>query len=387
MEPLAPPRRAPASPHDSCASPNSKQAKGRRSSREDLHDITDPSNVGDSIGGLGAFARLPAQRESTWNVAPRDDAPLVVGIAGGTGSGKTTVAAAIAERIGSEHLIHLQHDAYYKSLPREMPLEERAKTNFDHPDALETSLLCEHLRALRAGRAVNVPRYDFATHQRLESEELKQPARIILVEGILIYAHEQLREMLDIKIFVDTESDVRFIRRLQRDVAERGRDVESVIHQYLSTVRPMHNQFVEPAKRFADIIIPTGCARARRSPPPGRRRRFRPGACVTCPARMRAPTRSFNSVALEMVIARLEQLLEWGNEVPALEKRGTTPRLLERVSREAHPPPASDSKDAAGPARPSSPLGSPVRGEAEEVASLMSKLSAAASPKSKSPAV
>lgn len=266
---------------------------------------------------LSDFARLPAQRDAAWSTLPCDDSPIVVGIAGGTGSGKTTVAAAIASRLGEDNLIHLQHDSYYRPLPQTMSIDERAKTNFDHPDALETSLLCEHLRSLKSGQAVRVPSYDFATHQRCEGDELKEPARIILVEGILIYAHQPLREMLDIKIFVDTESDVRFIRRLRRDVSERGRDVDSVISQYLETVRPMHNQFVEPSKVHADIVIPTG----------------------------------FNTVALEMVIARLEQLLEWGNTVPTLEKRQSTPRMpmrrMPRCGTDARPTaPASGASEA-----------------------------------------
>ena len=290
-------------------------------SSENIAEIGDP--IDPLTAGLGGeFARQPAQRDSNgWtNLHPTEEAPVVVGIAGGTGSGKTTVAAAIAARLGEANLIHLQHDAYYKPLPEEMPLEERAKTNFDHPDSLETSLLCEHLRQLKSGRAVRVPTYDFATHQRLEGAELKEPARIILVEGILIYAHEELRKMLDIKIFVDTESDVRFIRRLQRDVSERGRDVNAIITQYMSTVRPMHVQFVEPSKRNADVIIPTG----------------------------------YNSVAMEMVIARLEQLLEWGNEVPDLKKRQSTPRLM-NLMRNGTPKSVSTRDAPTSPTKPRSP--------------------------------
>lgn len=179
----------------------------RRTSRDRLLEslggrVADVSDAAAAVGGLEEFARMPAQRAAAWHLNKSGDAPIVVGIAGGTGSGKTTVAAAIAERIGDEHLIHLQHDCYYRALPKEMSAEERAATNFDHPDSLETSLLCDHLRQLLSGQAVRVPTYDFASHQRLEGSELKEPARIILVEGILIYAHEELRQMLDIKIFV-----------------------------------------------------------------------------------------------------------------------------------------------------------------------------------------
>lgn len=173
---------------------------------------------------------------------------VVVGVAGGTGSGKTTVAAAIAERLGCENLVHISHDSYYRPLDH-LPMEERGKTNFDHPEALETSLLVEQLKTLKQGQPVEVPLYNFATHSRRAETITVNPAKIILVEGILIYANEELRDMLDIKIFVDTDSDVRFIRRLQRDVNDRGREVNSVISQYLETVRPMHNQFVEPSKR------------------------------------------------------------------------------------------------------------------------------------------
>ena len=158
---------------------NSKEYQQKEAASE-TRDVSDPTVTNLS---LSEFAReAPRNNTAAWSALRRTDAPVVVGVAGGTGSGKTTVAAAIASRLGAQHMIHLQHDSYYKSLPRDMSIDERAKTNFDHPDALETSLLCEHLRSLRAGRAVRVPTYDFATHQRLEGEELKEPARIILVE-------------------------------------------------------------------------------------------------------------------------------------------------------------------------------------------------------------
>ena len=156
--------------------------------------------------------------------------PIFVGIAGGTGSGKTTVAAAIAARVGPENLVHISHDSYYRDL-RHLSADERARTNFDHPDSLETSLLVDHLRALRAGRSVDVPVYDFSAHARTDDTERKRPAKIVLVEGILIYSAPELRELLDIKIFVDTEADVRFIRRLRRDIVERARSYDSVVAQ------------------------------------------------------------------------------------------------------------------------------------------------------------
>ena len=250
--------------------------------------------------------------------------PVFVGICGGTGSGKTTVAESIARRLQGhgDRVTHISHDNYYKPLEH-LSLKERTKQNFDHPDALDTALMVQHLAELKAGRRVNIPTCKQLGH-RLRSRQLhhpaaprptaecfslarararaltpacapahacaddfatygpgmpdtieKAPARVVLVEGILIYDHPQLRELLDIKIFVDTDADVRFIRRLKRDLQDRGREVGAVIEQYLETVRPMHNQFVEPSKRYADVIIPTG----------------------------------LNSVALEMVIARLEQIL------------------------------------------------------------------------------
>lgn len=201
--------------------------------------------------------------------------PLVIGIAGGSGSGKTTVAQEILQRVGPSRIAFLQHDSYYKDLSG-LPPRQRAEVNFDHPDSLETELLIEHIAALREGKAVEVPIYDFATHSRTSKAFTVQPRRVILVEGILIFTEPALRKMFDVKIFVDTDSDMRFIRRLERDIAERGRTTESVIKQYQSTVRPMHLEFVEPSKRYADVIIPEG---------------------------------GFNAAALDMVVARVESLL------------------------------------------------------------------------------
>ena len=182
---------------------------------------------------------------------------IVIGVAGGTGSGKTTVSQAILDRVGIDRIAYLQHDSYYRDRSQ-VPPEERAAANFDHPDALESELLAHHLASLKAGHAVQVPVYDFTTHTREARTVAVEPRKVVLVEGILIFAEKALRELMDIKVFVDTDSDVRFIRRLQRDINERGRTMESVIRQYTETVRPMHLEFVEPSKRYADVIIPEG---------------------------------------------------------------------------------------------------------------------------------
>ena len=183
--------------------------------------------------------------------------PLVIGVAGGSGSGKTTVSTRIQEIVGRTHITYIQHDHYYRDRP-DLSRAERAKVNYDHPDSLETPLMVEHLRQLRAGQPVDAPLYNFATHRRMEETQRLEPARVILVEGILIFVEPALRDLLDMRIFVDTDADLRFIRRLQRDINERGRSLDSVINQYLETVRPMHLEFVEPSKRYADIIVPAG---------------------------------------------------------------------------------------------------------------------------------
>ena len=202
--------------------------------------------------------------------------PVVIGIAGGTGSGKTTVAEAIVRRIGPEHIALIQQDSYYKDQSH-LPMEERVRINYDHPDSLDTDLLIQHLKELLAGRPVEVPIYDFTTYTRTPHTRRVEPRPVILVEGILVFAEKALRDLFDIKIYVDADPDIRFIRRLQRDIAERGRTLESVIRQYLSTVRPMHLEFVEPSKRYADIIIPEG---------------------------------GFNTVALDMIVARIRSMLQ-----------------------------------------------------------------------------
>ena len=182
---------------------------------------------------------------------------FVIGVAGGSGSGKTTVVRRIVDSLGPEQVTLLDHDRYYRDR-NDLRLEERAALNYDHPDALQTDLLVAHVRALKTGTAVDVPQYDFTRHARLSEIETFQPRRALIVEGILVFTDAALRDLMDIKVFVDTDSDTRFIRRLQRDVAQRGRTMESVIDQYQHTVKPMHLEFVEPSKRYADVIIPLG---------------------------------------------------------------------------------------------------------------------------------
>lgn len=200
---------------------------------------------------------------------------VTLGVAGGSGSGKTTVARKILDRVGRHRIAFLVQDSYYRDVQWRSE-EQLQRYNFDHPDAIDTALLVEHLRALRAGEAVEVPVYDFVRHRRTEETVRVEPRSVILVEGILLFAESRLRELLDFKVFVDTDSDVRLIRRLRRDLQERGRSLEDVLRQYLGTVRPMHLEFIEPSKRWADVIVPVG---------------------------------GENRVAMEMVTARIEQLL------------------------------------------------------------------------------
>ncbi|RME65264.1 MAG: uridine kinase [Caldilineae bacterium] len=211
-------------------------------------------------------------------MAPKS--PIVIGVAGGSGSGKTTVSRQILERIGPERIAYLQHDSYYHDNSH-LPLGERAERNYDHPDSLDTALLIEHLIALRRWEPVAVPIYDFTSHTRSDETRIVSPRPIVLVEGILIFTERALRDLMDIRIFVDTDPDIRFIRRLRRDVEERGRSPESVVQQYLSTVRPMHLEFVEPSKRYADVIVPEG---------------------------------GHNRVAMDMIISRIRHLLSEGDE-------------------------------------------------------------------------
>jgi uridine kinase len=201
--------------------------------------------------------------------------PVVFGVAGGTASGKTTVANTILNTVGASQVAYLPHDAYYRNMSH-LPLLERAQLNYDHPSSLETELLVAHVEQLIAGQAVDVPVYDFTEHRRTEQIHRIEPCPIILVEGILIFTDTHLRELMDIKVYVDTEADIRFIRRMVRDLEERGRSLDAIIKQYLETVRPMHMEFVEPSKQYADIIIPRG---------------------------------GLNKVAMDMVVSRLMDLL------------------------------------------------------------------------------
>jgi uridine kinase len=202
-------------------------------------------------------------------------APFVIGVAGGTGSGKTTVSRRIQEAVSINHIAYIQHDNYYRD-QSELSLEQRARTNYDHPNSLETELLVQQLLALQAGQAVDMPLYDFSLHTRSTQTQRVEPAPVILVEGILIFVEKELRELMDVRIFVDTDADIRFIRRLRRDMNERSRSLDSVVQQYMGTVRPMHMEFVEPSKRYADVIVPRG---------------------------------GDNRVAMEMIVSRIDALL------------------------------------------------------------------------------
>lgn len=183
--------------------------------------------------------------------------PLLIGIAGGTGSGKSTIAKNLAEGFAAGTAQIVDHDAYYKDLAH-LAFEERVKVNFDHPDSLETSLLVQHLDRLRDGHGIDVPLYDFATHTRRTETRRVEPSPLVVVEGILVFVEEELRSRLDVKIFVDTDADIRVFRRIRRDLEQRGRSFQSIRDQYYKTVRPMHLQFVEPSKRWADLIVPEG---------------------------------------------------------------------------------------------------------------------------------
>lgn len=202
--------------------------------------------------------------------------PIIIGVAGGSGSGKTTVALNILEQVGGDKVTYISHDSYYKDASH-LPLTERQKLNCDHPDAFDNDLLVKHIKKLQRGEAVEVPIYDFKTYIRAEETQRMEAQRVVMIDGILIFSDKKLRELMDVKIFVDTDADIRFIRRLQRDIEERARTTELVVSQYLNTVRPMHLEFVEPSKRYADVIVPEG---------------------------------GFNEVATKMIAARVKMLLD-----------------------------------------------------------------------------
>ncbi len=186
-----------------------------------------------------------------------EDRPVIIGIAGGSGSGKTTIAESVVTAVGVDTVSLIQHDAYYRDLPH-LDFEERSRVNYDHPDSLETELLIEHIRQLRAGREIHRPVYDFTTHRRTTETVLVKPEPVVVIEGILVLSERELRDVMDLKIYVDADADLRLMRRMQRDIIERERTLDSVLKQYQETVRPMHLQFVEPSKRYADIIVPSG---------------------------------------------------------------------------------------------------------------------------------
>lgn len=187
----------------------------------------------------------------------RSKPPFIIGVCGGSGSGKTTVSRRIQEAVSVEHIAYIQHDNYYRDQGH-LGREERARTNYDHPDSLETALLVQHLLALKDGQSIEMPLYDFTQDTRSRETQHIDPAPVILVEGILIFVEKELRDLMDVRIFVDTDADVRLIRRLRRDIAERERTLDSVVQRYMATVRPMHLEFVEPSKRYADVIVPRG---------------------------------------------------------------------------------------------------------------------------------
>lgn len=217
---------------------------GRMSKLVSAFEIADPiASIADKMGECA--------------ITYPEDRPIIVGVAGGSGSGKTTIARHLLEILGENHITYIPHDNYYKDLSH-LTEEERDARNFDHPDALDTHLMIADLHKLKSMEAVQIPVYDFKTHTRKSDTASIVPRRVILIEGVLIFADEELANLIDIKIYVDTESDIRFIRRLQRDVLERQRDVEGVINQYMTSVKPMHTLYVEPSKRLADVIIPSG---------------------------------------------------------------------------------------------------------------------------------
>jgi uridine kinase len=212
--------------------------------------------------------------------------PLIMGIAGGSGSGKSTVARNVADHLTTSSVAFIDMDAYYKNFPA-LSLDERKKLNWDHPDAFDYDLLCAHLEALSNRRPIDKPEYDFVTHLRRAEPTRVDPADVVVIDGILLFVDARVRELCDVKVFVDADADIRLIRRIERDTHERGRPLDEIIEQYLSTVQPMHNEFVEPSKRYADVIVPRG---------------------------------GHNAVAIEMIVAKIQRRLQRGSD---LEERRT----------------------------------------------------------------
>ena len=202
--------------------------------------------------------------------------PLIIGIAGGSGSGKSTVAKNVAELLTTSSVAFLDMDAYYKNFTA-LSLDERRQLNWDHPDAFDYDLLCSHLDALSKRKAIQKPEYDFVTHLRSETQTRVEPADVVVIDGILLFVDERVRDLCDVKVFVDADADIRLIRRIERDTHERGRPLDEIIEQYLSTVQPMHLQFVEPSKRYADVIVPRG---------------------------------GHNAIAIEMIVAKIQRRLQ-----------------------------------------------------------------------------
>ncbi len=213
--------------------------------------------------------------------------PLIIGIAGGSGSGKSTVATNVADLLTTASVAFIDMDAYYKNFPG-LTLEERKKLNWDHPDAFDYDLLCEHLEALSRRKAIDKPEYDFVTHLRRREHTRVEPADVVVIDGILLFVDDRVRELCDVKVFVDADADVRLIRRIERDTHVRGRPLDEILEQYLSTVQPMHLEFVEPSKRYADVIVPRG---------------------------------GHNAVAIEMIVAKIQRRLQ--RESDGVEARRT----------------------------------------------------------------
>jgi len=218
--------------------------------------------------------------------------PLIIGIAGGSGSGKSTVANNVAELLTTSSVAFIDMDAYYKNFPA-LTLEERKKLNWDHPDAFDYDLLCAHLEALARREPIEKPEYDFVTHLRRPAPTRVEPADVIVIDGILLFVDERVRELCDVKVFVDADADIRIIRRIERDTHVRGRPVDEIIEQYLSTVQPMHLQFVEPSKRYADVIVPRG---------------------------------GHNTIAIEMIVAKIQRRLQHASAGAAARHTPSTQR-------------------------------------------------------------